>query len=57
VGEIEKEKLREYYTVPCPRCNATGRVYIRTYELEVPFGDLQTYYKLDEEIINILRKK
>lgn len=56
-GEIEKEKLKDFVNEPCSNCNATGRVYVRMYELEVPFGDKQTYYRLDEKIINILRKK
>lgn len=43
-------------TVPCSTCKTTGKVYYRNYELVIPFGEKQTYYRADEEIINIIRK-
>ena len=56
-GEVETREEREDIMKPCSNCNATGKVYIRTYELEIPFGDLGRYYNADEKIIDIIRNK
>ena len=44
--------------VECNRCNGTGRVYIKTYTLKMPFGtDNILLNKIDGEIMEILINK
>lgn len=42
-------------SVECDVCEGSGRVYHRTYELLVPLTQENKMYKLDEEIIRIIR--
>ena len=42
--------------VTCDSCNRTGRVILRTYTLEMPFGMDEKFNKVDSEIIEILNK-
>lgn len=42
-------------TIPCSVCKTTGRVYYRSYELILPFGEEKAYYRASEEIINTIR--
>ena len=56
-GEVElKDNYRDYEIIDCKRCEGTGRVYVRTYTLIVPYGNETEYYALDTEFINLLRE-
>lgn len=41
----------------CPKCNGTGRLLSRSYNITLPFGsDLIEYFKADKEICEIIQK-
>ena len=47
----------EYVHQICKQCNGTGRVKTDQYKFTVPFDtDDKLIYKLDEEIINLIRQ-
>lgn len=56
-GRIKVDDVRsEMDSVECKMCEGTGRLFHRTYELTVPLTQENKIYKLDEEIIKIIRK-
>ena len=56
-GFIKVDDVRsEIDSVECKTCEGTGRLFHRTYELTVPLTQENKIYKLDEEIIKIIRK-
>ena len=42
-------------SVICLKCEGKGRVYARTYELEMSMDKQNEFYKKDEEIIKLIR--
>lgn len=43
-------------SVVCKNCEGCGRVYYRHYEVNLPLSQKNRMYRIDEEIVNILRK-
>lgn len=43
-------------SVVCTHCNGAGRVYSRTYELQISLDRKNEFYKKDTEIIKLIRE-
>lgn len=45
-----------YEDVDCSKCNGTGRVYVRQYTLTLPLDSQTKFYRVDEQLFNLIRE-
>jgi hypothetical protein len=56
-GRTETRDREGYHTRKCNRCNETGRVVVKTYEVELPIDrDLTQFYISDRRIMEAIQE-
>lgn len=56
-GSIKiQDRNSDIDSVICLKCEGKGRVYARTYELEMSMDKQNEFYKKDEEIVKLIRE-